>query len=292
MDWGRAKTILIAILLMLNAVLAGTIVSRATGSGADDRIYRDVAQILENRGISMQCEFPKNIRSSAMLVYEGGASRAALMAQALASYAGVAYAVLGEEGEALAAGGSGKRVELVGSESIRYACDFPTEALPMGSEEPLGDALRDALSGMGIDMSQFALDSVKWHRADAGEDGGATARFVQVYQGSLVFDSYISVRVTPDGGIAEVAARLRGIRGLSPNKPMKVAPAYQVILRHYSKSGQAIRSIDIGFMGQSAASGDAFIESEEGAVWRVRLAEGSDRYFEASYGDEVFMDDL
>jgi hypothetical protein len=112
-------------------------------------------------------------------------------------------------------------------------------------------------------------------------------QYILNYQGKLVFDSVFLVRVSPSGGISEITANCRGIRGVSEDKSMPVIPAYQVILKNYPGPDQTIRAVEIGFMGQNSGQESAFIESEEGAVWRVRLDDGSARFFEAAYGDEI-----
>ena len=65
MDWAKAKNILIMLLLALNFLLAATIINRAIGGGADRALYKNVVQILNSRGVIINCGFPKQITNTA-----------------------------------------------------------------------------------------------------------------------------------------------------------------------------------------------------------------------------------
>jgi len=265
MDWARAKNIMIILLFALNLMLTGTIVSRAFGGGADRELYASVTRILNERGVTMMCGFPKKVTSSDLLIYSDGARFVELCAKALS-------------------GGYASRVERLGRESLRYTNPRPEENLNMSSMSALDNAIHQNLENRGVSLSGFTTDY-----STKSSDGNYFFQYILDYKGKLVFDSNISVTVNREGGITEITISYRDIKDVSLDKIMKVIPAYQVILKNYYENGSTIISINIGFMGQNMARDNPFVESEEGAVWRVRLDDGTERFFEATYGDEIYL---
>ena len=265
MDWAKAKNILILLLLALNTLLAALLIIRYTG-GTDGKLYANVANILLERGITLKCEFPKKITDSGLLKYGDGARYVENCAKILFNN-----------------GGEAARIEMLGRESVRYENAGPGENLNTTTSQTLDSDIRRTFTEWGIDLSGFITD----YTAETG-GGGHYFNYIYVYGGKPVFDNNISVAVNKDGGITEATVSYREIKSASGDSLMKVVPAYQVILKNYYESGDVIASIDIGFMGQNTARDNPFVESEEGAVWRVKLEDGSERFFEATYGDEIF----
>ena len=265
MDWARAKNILIVLLFALNMLLTGTIVSRAIGGGADRELYASVMRVLKERDVNIACNFPKQITSSELLVYGDGTRFVEACAQALAS------------------DGTKSRVEKLGKESLRYTGLHPDEGLNTSGEAALDAAIRKNLGEKGVDLSNFTLDYTT-----KSENGSYFFQYILEYKGKLVFDSNINVSVNPEGGIEEITINYREITSATLDKLMKVMPAYQVILKNFNQGGDTIASINIGFMGQNTRD-NIFRESKEGAVWRVRLDDGTERFFEAAYGEEIYL---
>jgi len=266
MDWGRAKNILIILLAALNLILAAALFNRMAGGGAERELYAGVARILDARGVQILCDFPKQVKNSGLLIYGDGVRFTDSCARAL--------------GGAEAPGS----VEMLGRESLKYTNGQPGELLDTTTPAAADAETRQFLASLGIDISGFRTDYIA-----ENTDSGYNIQYVLDYKGSLVFDSRVEVVIDGGGGVTEIAISYRDIKSTSPDQLMDVIPAYQVVLKNYVEGGAAIESIDIGFMGQNTARDNPFIESEEGAVWRVRLADGSVRFFEATYGDEIFM---
>ena len=267
MDWARAKNILIAVLLVLNVFLTSAIIARLTGGGADRELYSGVDRILSDRGITMLCEFPKNIKDSGQLMYGDGARYVENCAKAL--------------------NGSGAKtssVEILGRESLRYVNPSPGEGLNTESLPALDDSIRKIFSEWGVDLTRYVTDCM-----ESANGGGFYYRYILKINERLIFDSNIQVYIDMDGGVTDIAMSYREIKPDPLETLISVIPAYQVIIRNYYVSGTAIASIDLGYLGRNTARENPFIESEEGAVWRVILDDGSERFFEAAYGEEVLQ---
>ena len=281
MDWARAKTILILLLLTTNLIIAATIVVRVAGGGADRGFYDDVTKILESRGVIVQNGFPKEITDSGLLIYGDGGRFVDNCAKAL-NTAGAGSDGSGSGNESGSGSDAGRVAQMLGRESLRYVNPNPDEALNITSITVLDAAVRRILADWGIDIAGFATDY-----AAQQNSGGYLLQYILVFEGNKVFDSRFIVEVDAFGGITGILINYRDIKAVSPDKEMDISPAYQILLKNYY-SDAVISSIDIGFMGQNTMRDNPFIESEEGAVWRVRLDDGSERFFEAAYGDEIF----
>ena len=268
MDWAKSKTIMIVMLLALNLFMAGFLINRELGDSADNAFYANVTDILNGRGVTLNCKFPKKINDSGLLIYGDGARFAANCAKALDG-----------RGDA--------EVEMTGRESLRYHNPNPDENLNVSSIPALDAAVRKLMRETGIDLANFKLDYSSENSREYAVGDGYFLQYVLEYDGNLVFDSNVNVTVTRGGGISSIHINYREIKSALGEKHMKVVPAYQVILKNYHNGGDVIASINLGFMGQNTARDNPYVESEEGAVWRVRLIDGSERFFEATYGDEI-----
>ena len=266
MDWARAKNILIILLFALNLTLTVAIINRTVGGSADRELYVIVTRILSDRGVVMQRDYPKKITSSELLIYGDGARFVETCARALNRR-------IRDAGW----------VEMLGRESFRYTNPRPDEALNTASISALDTAIRRILGEWGVDLSNFTTDY-----AIKDSDGSFFYQYILDYKGKLVFDSNVNVTVNAEGGILEISLSYREIKSASIDKLMKVIPAYQVLLKNFYDDSSVVVSINIGFMGQNTARENPFIESEEGAVWRVRMDDGTERFFEATYGDEIY----
>ena len=265
MDWAKAKNILIVLLFALNIILAGVIVSRAVGGGADRELFESVMRIIESRGVTINCSLPKQITSFEMLKYLDG----------------LRYV---EQCKASLNAGNKEYAELLGRESLRYSNGNPDENLNTENAAALDADIRKALAEKGVDLSGFIKD----YDIEGG-DGNFYYRYILDFKGMLVFDCNVNVTVSREGGISEITINYRDVKKPEADTLAKIMPVHQVILKNYYKSGDVIDSISIGFIRQSSVQDNPYKGSDEGAVWRIRLDDGSERFFTAAYGDEVFL---
>jgi hypothetical protein len=249
-------------------MLTAVIVNRAIGGGADKDFYSSVTRILYERGVEMKCEYPKQITNSELLIYGDGIRFVENCAKSI---------VNSDRGAAW-------WFEKRGRESFIYKNLRPDENLDTASIEALDADLRRVLGIWGIDLSDFTTDY-----AIENSDGTFFIQFIFDYKGKLIFDNKIDILVNEDGGISELFISYREIKGASIDKLMKVIPVYRVLLKNFYEEGLVISSINIGFMGQNTERENPFKESDEGAVWRIRLDDGTERFFEVTYGDEIYL---
>ena len=272
MEWSKAKSMLIALFLILNIVLAASILNRAFDNRSDKEMMSDVLQIIENRGVSLHCSIPTNIAESKLLVCEDNDT-----------FFNAALDMIQQEISHNMRNDTASVVEVSGLNDFHYRFEEQPERITMISIDETDSELRAALKVRGIDLSAFEKDFEMWD-----EHGNLKIRYVMRFNDSLIFDNEIVIFLNGNGQILEIIGNYREIKSFSENDPMKVIPPYQILLKHYYKPDQVISKIELGFMDQSKES--HFIESEEGAVWRIRLEDGTERFFEATYGDEIFVE--
>jgi hypothetical protein len=319
MGWERAKSILIGLLLVLNLVLAVVSITSALSASDVEAFNRDAIQILEGRGVTVSCALPAETVRCERPVYQDGDWAARAMERVgelaatwpgeihadvegrpgafwveyedpqpepgLAGWAGWAALLNGAapQGEGGGAGGE-PTPQGEGDGAARQADEGGT-----GAGAPAETALREALAARGFDLSGFVED---YCVADAEDN--LVAHYVLEYQGRPVFDSVVSAAVSPAGAILRVAVNGRAVEAADGRARTRVVPAYQVLLRHYtqeSSAGQAIATVDVGYMADASSSG-LFAQQDAIPVWRVQLSDGTARYFEGVYGDELDLESL
>ena len=149
--------------------------------------------------------------------------------------------------------------------------------------EQMDADIRRIMADGGVDLSSYVLDGVM----PGVVPGDNNVNYLLSYEGELVFDSWVNLLVDESGAIRTVRGNYRTVKGFSDKEQTAVLPVYLVLLKQYMTPGPAISEIHLGFMSQSGSGEDAFKESEEGAVWRIRQEDGTTRFFEALYGDEI-----
>ncbi|MCL2165095.1 MAG: hypothetical protein FWH55_12080 [Oscillospiraceae bacterium] len=289
MEWGKVKSILIVLFLMLNAVLAANIVNQYLDRRVGDDFREDIDQIIEKRGITLECELPVEKYEVRRLIYEDNSDMARELATRLAGEDLIGVKFTGPESFTYTSGA--QQDELGFEHADNSPLDEPGSvreggALQVGfdieDDENLDATARAMFWQAGIDMSEFIIDKILYDIS-----GGKIIKYIRKYEGELIFDSNIKVFFNPAGDIYSIHVNSRGVRGFSEEVKMQMIPAYQVVLRNAFQEGQVIRAIDVGYLGQEGEQDGAFTESMEGAVWRIKLDDGNDRYFEGVYGNEI-----
>ena len=264
MEWGKVKSILICLFLILNVVLAISIVGRYFDRRIGNEVREEIEQIIARRGITFEGGLSFEMYSARRLIYEDNSASVLEIAANLYS--------------------DGASIQFTGPESFLYSNANPRDKSVAGDgESGLDEAIRSVLGQAGIDIAEFVTDEILVY-----PDGGRVFRYIRVFERKYVFDSNIAVFVNPVGGIEHIHVSYRGVRGFSDEAEMSMIPAYQVFLRNSFQEGQVISSIDIGYLGlQDPYYDGSYMESMEGAVWRVRLGDGGERFFEGAFGDEI-----
>lgn len=277
MDWARAKSILIAVLLLLNIFLLVTIGFYKSGQGISRETISNTVEILEDRGVTVQGEIPLYKRDIPALIYENGSLDRVTAAQKLL---GKDYTPPAEikDGESLVSGT--KKLVFRSGNTFAYSDESPSDIVKIEDIDSVERYLRKFLNGLGFQASAYRLDQYV-----ENPDGSYILNFIGKYKKFLIFNNSIKAVVTKNG-ITYLEGRYRKVKGFS-TRSMPIMPAYQILLKNFSRDEKVtITRIDIGFTG--------FIKEEqnmqefsEGPAWRIITSDGKPRYFKATDGEEI-----
>jgi regulatory protein YycI of two-component signal transduction system YycFG len=276
-DWSKAKSILIVVLLLLNIFLVVSIGFYKTGESISRETVSNTVDILSSRGVTVDVDIPLYNSYTPSLICEGGGYDTAAIA---AKLFGENFALPADvaDGEEIVSGS--KKFVFDNRSSFTYSNSSPSDILKVDDVESAEDAARSYMKLLEIDVSDFELD-----RYVENQDASYTLTFIEKYQKFFVYDNYIDITLGEDG-VSYLAGHSRKIKGFNGNA-MPIMPAYQILLKNYSGNEDVkIVGIDIGFKGYITEEQN-MQESSEGPAWRITCGNGKVRYFKASDGEEI-----
>lgn len=278
MDWAKAKSILIFIMLALNLFLLAHIAGYWSGEGVSRDTIADAERVLAQRGISLECKIPSYGDNMPRLVYQNGTLDRAKIVQRLMGNA--EFSPGSQQSEIHAAG---KKLVFKDDTTFVFTDENPSgQNLDVSSKENITRFLRKFMNDLGFKASRYKLESFT---RDA--DGSTAVYFTEKHGKFLVFDNYASF-VINDKGIIYAEFKSRKIKGFARGDKIKILPAYKILLKNLD-AGQgkdvSITAIDIGFKGY--APEQDMVEYFEVPALRVMYSDGGVRYFKASDGMEI-----
>lgn len=278
MDSAKAKSIIIFILIFLNVFLFGSIGMYKLGEGVSRETLSNTREILNSRGMELQCQIPRYNKDTYSLVYENGYFDRVKIAKNLLGNIDVNLNDL-DDGRVLTY--DSKALSFESNNTLRYTDSQPSDTVDISSIDKVKKYLKKITDGIGLQLSVYDIDLYS-----INEDGSITIEFVQTYKDFFVYDNYIKATVTKNG-ITEMKCSNKRVKGFSTGKAVKIMPAYQVLLKNFGKGDESvITNIDLGYKGIINMEKD-MKESREVPVWRVKIQDGTKRYFTTGNGDEI-----
>jgi regulatory protein YycI of two-component signal transduction system YycFG len=276
MDWSKAKNILIFIFIVLNVFLIVYMSMYKFDKGVSRETIANTREILSQRGIKLECAIPDNSSDTARLIYENGELDGAGLVHKLFNGSVELYDDMKKDLEIVE---GSKKLVFRDRNFFVYTDEKPSGQLDMSDKDYMEKYLREFLKDLDLHISNYKVD---WFSRNA--DGSATFIFTEKYSKYLVFDNYVKAVVTKNG-ISNLECSYSKVKGLS-KELTKIMPAYKVLLKNFSTGeGLIIINIDFGFKGYEP-EGET-LQYSEAPAWRIRLKDGSSRYFKASDGDEI-----
>jgi len=266
MDWARAKSIMLFLLVALNLFLLVRIVVYDSAGNASAAAISNTEKILEKRGVTLECNIPQNADNAPALA----AGEYAYDGEKIAGFLlGEAYEKDATENKYVSEEGT---LVITGDNRVVFSVNVPgTSGMPLKFDiRPAEKYIRSRLEETGLIGPGYVLDQTK-----TAPDGGMDITFIEKYNGLKVFDNYIKVKLAGNV-IAAFEAKRRPVEALSPESTVKIYPAYQVLLKNLTGNDgkMTITDIDFGYAGE-----------EIRAVWRVKTKEAEQPlYFDASAG--------
>jgi len=277
MDWPKAKTILILILLALNIILLGNIFFYRSEEGVSRETIAYAGEILSKRGITLQCEIPLNNGSIQALIFENNKFENTEMIEGLIGKIDISQLDALKRGEVVTSGSSSIFCE--GNSVLTYENEDPSENIDISDMDKAEKYLRKWLSGLGLDISRYILDE---YVKSSNESVSCT--FIEKYRNLLAFDNKVILSINKKG-VTRLIWNNKKVRGFS-SYSTKIMPAYQVLLKNFNDNEKlVITNIDLGFKGFDPAQD--LKESQERPKWRVMIRGRAPKYFNARDGKEI-----
>lgn len=276
MDWSKAKSILIVVMLLLNVFLFALISFYISNQGISRETISNTIEILKGRGVAVETEIPRYSSDTPSLICEnGGYDRETIAAKLLG------FVPSGGIGDGDVLEKDGKKLVFRESSFFVYTDTAPSDEVEIEDLESTKSYIGKFLDRLGINAANYKLDSYV-----RNPDGSCTFMFTEKYRNFLVYDNSIKLTASQKG-ITYLESRHRKIKGFAAGS-MRIMPAYQVLLKNFGEGDEnvVITGIDIGFKGYIKEE-DNMQQFSQGPAWRVTTSNGDIRYFKASDGEEI-----
>ncbi len=272
MDWSKAKNILIAIFLLLNIVLLFTNYDTLSSGGSlSKELLADTGTILESRGIKLNCRIPADV-TGATLEYESIQLDKAWILDKLLDVRLNKDSIT--EGKEISAQNKNLTFK---DKGFIYIDKNSTETDSVLNVSDAEELLQKLLKRLNLPVSEFALD-----KQVKNADNSYILEYNHKYENYLIFDDYIKA-VIGNTGVKELEYRFRKVKSIEKNKGQRLIEAYQVLIEASDIKDMGINSIDIGF--KKDESDQDTQNSFDVLAWRIRLSDGSDKYYNALNGN-------
>jgi len=271
MDWGRAKSILIIMLLALNIFLLANIFLISAGDAFRGQDVSAASRILEKRGVGLKCRIPASANSVGKLFFkETAVNRPAVFKRLFGSAQNPPSFT--SPGAKIADGS--KTLNFEGDNSFTFEDKHPSVDINLAGPGGNGENIKKLLAEMRLPVSSFYLDGTT-----NNPDGTVTCVLYEKYGGYAVFDNYAVVTAL-DGRLASLKWHYKKPENIVPGA-RKIISASQILLKNYIAGDKAvITSIDLGFMEYKLERDTKELYGLP--VWRIRTEDGKTRYFKAS----------
>jgi len=290
MDWPKAKTVLIIVVLLLNIFFAINIGIYTFGTTISAQTISNTLVILENRGISLDEELtiPRYNKKTPMLMFE------------IPQYdtESVLEYFLGD--------GDYDEIRLVNVTRYKRGkiqVNFKADGVIEFSSDPQNDgiilsgldlkdikqvekSLRNFMKNSGLPFSDYILD---WYVYTGGDS--LEIAFVQKYRNFYVYDNSVYF-VLQNGKIKYMRYSYKEIKGFT-GQPTEILPAHVILLSNMTEDTEGkIISIDLGFKGYEQYDIGTVVKTKsQSPVWRVKMRDEDGRiicrHFSAYDGEEM-----
>jgi len=274
MDWSKVKNILIIVFIGLNVFLFSFVINIGEGKDVSESNLKDAEIALNKNGVELECKIPSYADQAEKAVkaeYSIDQSKVfnVLMDSNAKVDGNIEYNKEYKYDE--------KIIVFIDKNQFKYTNSKPDDDnINITSVSQADKYINPILKKMDLSLSGFKLD-----RSLVNEDGSITLIYVESYNKNIsIFDSRILVNINSDG-IKEIQCTLNKIE--AKGEPTQTISAYQVLLRNFNVSGTVIKDIKFGYKAESSVqNANIYLP-----VWRIRLGDGSEHFFDAFTGDKI-----
>jgi hypothetical protein len=258
MDWAKAKSIMLIMLLALNLFLVTRITSYASISETPSATIKNTETILRTRNVVLECDIPRYQRDAAKLVL-GDYDYDMNMLDKLAMVTDDNRVIYNSGEKSGKAAENAKATDEMAASlyNIQNGDQYTSLSTASSRVKSAEDYVRNTLTGSNLLSSSYVLDEARQN-----PDGSLELIFIEKFGDMLVFDNYAIVTVN-NKKMEEYEAKRREIIGFSDEKLNDFAAAYQILLKNYGMDTDeaAIAKESMGDSTKPSAKNNA-IESE------------------------------
>jgi regulatory protein YycI of two-component signal transduction system YycFG len=234
MDVSKAKTIIIVLLIAFNIFLLANNLIYHNAQGVSSETLENAENILEQRGITLECDIPATAGGSHRLEYiKGGLNRETIAGRLLGDNYGVQDSSVYSNGT--------KKIIFSGETEFIYTDSMPGSAVKVSDETKAKDAAYRFMKAGGLLDGNYVLD-----RTEKNDDGSYVFYYIERYEDQLLFDNHFDITLT-DKGITRIVYskyKIKGSSAVSIEQP----EVYQTLLAYFKEGSKiVITSIDSGY---------------------------------------------
>lgn len=268
MDWAKAKTILIVLLLLLNGFLLSGILYSNYNNSVNSDYTKYAMEFLESKHIELQTSVPTYSTASGRIEYTTKVIDESLIVKRL----------LGDDPTELEISGekktwhSGEKSLEINDSQLIYRDESPNSQMSIESIETVEKEIKNLISDLKLNSNTYILDAYD-RQGDL-----VILKFIEKIKGQLFFDNQITVTVS-DNGITTMEITLREIKNII--KVEEILSAYHILVAGRLPENAVITSIRFGY--RQMKEENLF----DSPCWRVDLAGGKTIYYDAYTGEKV-----
>lgn len=266
MEWSRAKFILIFLFVVLNGFLLYSIIRTASDTRPGRDYIQLVNSLLESKNIRVECTVPSCRAESGSIVYKEGK----------VDESRVVSFFLGRDARQIHGGenvweAEGKVLE-IGNNRIIFNDKSPDGHLDIADREALAEELQRVFRGIGLKPGDFIPDI--WDE----KDGKVYVRYVRKYKGQLLFSIHADFTVS-EKGLEHALVMTEEVSHTIGRS--EVLSAWRLLAVSNLEENSVITDISFGF--KRIHEGELY----DSPVWRIRLSDGREIYYNAFTGEEI-----
>ena len=282
MDWAKAKNILIFMFILLNLLLAITIITLFNSDNISRETIENTYKILKNLGVFVNCDIPLYNKDMGTLTSSNTNLDKDLIIKRFFGETKYLEEVFDESINAVC---GSKKLVIEKMNTFVYNNNDPEEGNNLTDYKKVQSYVEDLLESMNIPFEHFYFD-----REENTEDGQKKYTFRQKKDDFWLYSNFVEVTVSKSG-ITYLKYNNRKAKEITGGQ--KIMPAYQVLIKNMTNdSGTTINKIDLGF-GEQFVGNDTKV-LDDIPVWRITTEKSGkivERYFKVYNGEEVKLND-
>jgi len=269
MDWGKAKSILIILFLILNIFLGYNLFIERLSPQVSSSQLKAAESILKERGITLKTKIPPNSEIASRLAFEGVGQFD--MSKTASKLLGVDSSIIGEN---TVLNNGEKQFSIENRYTFIYTNKSPDSPIEINNAKELEASIKKFLKDAGLPTSDLVLDDINYRESTAN------VVFIQQKGKYKLFNNYVEVKASKEG-IEYLKCSLQ--KPSTTKKDERIMPAYKVLFQNlWDNNGMVISSIELGYT----------IDETDGEItgyyerlhWRVKTEDGKSMFFDAITG--------